>query len=138
MNRTDQVNIEQTDEFVVYLRNRRATPQHILDRLADAGEAILAHSLNGNGDGQVTLLLVTNDRLHTELILRRLGCRYDIDQVVLGRLPRQVGSAALLGMRLSAAGIRILYSYVSLGEANAGFAVFKTNDNQRAVATCAA
>ncbi|MCG3147748.1 MAG: hypothetical protein PCFJNLEI_01189 [Verrucomicrobiae bacterium] len=138
MNRTDPINMEQTEEFVIYLRQRRASPQDILERLTDAGEAILAHSLNGNGDGQVTLLLVTNDRLHTELILRRLGCRYDVDRVVLGRLPRQIGSAALLGMRLSAAGIRILYSYVSPGEANAAFVVFKTNDNQRAVAACAA
>lgn len=128
--------LAQTDEFVVRFRNRRAVPAEILETIAGCGIGVLAHSVDSRGNGNLALLLVTDDSVHTELVLRLLGLHYDIERVVLGRLPRTVGSAARLGMRLAEKGVRILYSYVSQPGGSAQFAVFKTSDDRQAICAC--
>jgi hypothetical protein len=130
--------LEAADEFVVSFRDRRAAPAEILEAFAGSGIEVLAHSLYSRGHGDIALLLVTADSLHTALVLRLLGLNYDIEPVVLGRLPRSPGNAALLGMRLAKSGVRIQYSYVSWPGGDSLFAVFKTDHDPHALAVHAA
>ncbi len=132
MRQAETGTVREMAEFVVSLSDQHIPPKKLLATLTTSGDEVFAHLLNGDDRG-LSLLLVTSDSLHTELILRYLGLEHTIDQVVVAKLPQQVGSAALLGMRLREAGVDIHHSYISLSKPGVLCAVFKTNDNQRAV-----
>ena len=83
--------------------------------------------------GGTVIMLVTEDALRTTRALEMAGFKCRTNSIVLVETPDKPGLAALLGAKLTAAGINVLYSYSFRSERNQSYVVFKATDDDRAV-----
>jgi hypothetical protein len=105
----------------------------VLSVVASKSINILAYCSYSERDEGV-VLLVTENPLLAKHALEAAGFHCRANSVVIVGGPDEVGGAALLGARLGHAGIDILYSYASSSGSSHFYAVFKTADDQRALA----
>jgi hypothetical protein len=118
-------------EITVNLSNEPALMGRLMATAGSCGAEVLAACSYYSYDGAV-VMLVTDDAARTFRALEEAGFRCKRDSVLLVEIPDEPGIAMLLGARLSAAGIRVLYSYSFRSENDQGYMVFKTIDDNRA------
>jgi len=120
-------------ELTVRLGTEPGALGQVLSVLADRAINVLAYCAYTERHESI-LLLVSDSPVSAKAALTAAGYPCRANSVVLVGAPDHVGSAATVGARLGLAGVNILYSYASSASADRFFAVFKTNDNQRALA----
>jgi hypothetical protein len=118
-------------EITVNLSNEPALMGRLMATAGSCGAEVLAACSYYSYDGAV-VMLVTDDADRTLRALEDAGFKCKRDSVLLVEIPDEPGIAAVLGARLSAARIRVLYSYSFRSENNHGYMVFKTTDDYRA------
>jgi hypothetical protein len=84
-----------------------------------------------------TVMLVVDDGATARALLQEEGFRCVSETVLLIEAPRQIGLFARLGHQLWQEGIGICHSYVFYSERQRVCAVFKTTDDDRALAVLA-
>ena len=119
-------------ELAVRLGSAPGVLGRVLSLLADHSINILAYCAY-NERQDLVLRLVSNDPFRAKEVRAAAGDLCRASAVVLVGAADQVGSAATIGSRLGIAGVNILYSYASSAGANQFYAVFRTNDNRRAL-----
>ena len=117
-------------EITVRLDNEPTAMGRLMAAVATCGAEVLAASSYCSYDGAV-VMLITDDEPRTSLALTAAGFDCRQDSVLLVQIPEKPGLAPLLGAKLIAAGIQVLYSY-SFRSDNQGYVVFKTTDDSRA------
>ena len=124
-------------ELAVRFGNEPGDLGRVLALLAQNSIKVLAYCAYCEWQDAVALL-VTDNPYHAKEILTTAGYNCRANSVVLVNAVDQVGSAAMVGTRLGGAGVNILYSYASSAGTDQFYAVFKTNDDGRAVTILAA
>jgi len=119
-------------EFAIRLGDEPGVLGQLLSIVAKHSINVLAYCAYSDRQEGI-LLLVTDNPLKTQEALTAAGYNCRINSVVLVGATDHVGSAAYVGTRLGIAGVNILYSYASSAGGDQFYAVFKTNDNVRAV-----
>jgi hypothetical protein len=125
-------NAQKEIELAVRLGNEPGALGKVFALIAQVGVNVLAYCAYSERNEGV-ILLVTDNAHKAKTTLTDAGYVCRANSVVLVGATDQVGGAALLGARLGHAGIDILYSYASSSGGNQFFAVFKTNDDRRAL-----
>jgi len=120
-------------ELAVRFGNEPGDLGRVLALLAQHSISVLAYCAYCDRQDAVALLVTDNPLLAKET-LTTAGYNCRANSVVLVGATDQVGSAAAVGTRLGFAGVNILYSYASSAGTGQFYAVFKTNDDLRAVA----
>ncbi len=120
-------------ELAIRLGNQPGGLGRVLSVVASENVNVLAYCSYTERDDTV-VLLVTDNALQSKRALEAAGFSCRANSVVVVGATDQVGGAALLGARLGYAGIDILYSYASSAGSTQFCAVFKTSDDQRAIA----
>jgi hypothetical protein len=118
-------------EITVHVSNEPASMGRLMANAGACGSEVLAACSYYSYDGAV-VMLVTEDTARTLHALEDAGFKCKRDWVLLVEIPDKPGLASLLGARLTAAGIRVLYSYSFRSEKDHGYVVFKTTDDSRA------
>jgi hypothetical protein len=118
-------------EITVHVSNDPASMGRLMATTGSCGAEVLAACSYYSYDGAV-VMLVTDDATRTVRALESAGFKCKADSILLVEIPDKPGIAALLGAKLAAAGIRILYSYSFRSENDQGYVVFKTTDDNRA------
>jgi len=119
-------------EIAVHLPNEPTAMGRLMASVAGCGAEVLAACSYCSYDNTV-MMLVTDDAPRTLRALTVAGFDCRQDSVLLVEVPEKPGLAALLGAKLAAAGIHVLYSYSSISENRREYVVFKTNDESRAL-----
>ena len=120
-------------ELTVRLGTEPGALGKVLSVLADLSINVLAYCAYTERQESI-LLLVSDNPVASKEALVAAGYPCRANSVVLVGAPDRVGSAATVGARLGLAGVNILYSYASSAVVDRFYAVFKTNDDQRALA----
>ena len=120
-------------ELAVRLGNEPGSLGEVLSVVAKANINVLAYCSYSDRN-ETVVLLVTDNALLAKRALEASGFTCRANSVVVVGASDNVGGAALLGARLGHAGIDILYSYASSSGSSSFCAVFKTSDDQRALA----
>ena len=108
----------------------------ILEVVATSGVNVLAYcSYRDQLDSYV--LLVVDDSQKAKRALEGTGFDCKANSVVVVNASDQVGAAARIGAHLDRAGVGILYSYASAIAGGEFFAVFKTSNDEMALAALA-
>ena len=113
-------------ELTVHIQGPRQSADHVLRRVAAEGIEILAHTCSGYYGG-TKLLIVTVDVDASCATIRDAGYKCDAKPVIWVAAPCRVGLGAVLGEKLRAKGIEILYSYGSWDAWPRAVLVFKTS-----------
>jgi hypothetical protein len=121
-------------ELAVRVGNKPGALGQVLTAIAAQHVNVLAYCTYSDSD-ELVVLLVTDNALSARQSLQTAGFSCKANAVVLVGATDEVGSAARIGAHLGWAGIEILYSYASSSGADQFCAVFKTNDDERAIAT---
>ena len=119
-------------ELAVRLGNEPGALGRVLPLIAKHAVNVLAYCAYSE-PCETVVLLVTDNPAKAKAVIAAAGYSCRESPVVLVNAADQVGSAATVGARLGWAGVNILYSYASSAGADQFYAVFKTNDDQRAV-----
>jgi hypothetical protein len=128
----ETIDVRKKKEITVRVRNEPGVLARLFATVASCGGGILACSSYSNGEWAV-VLLVTEHPARTEGALEEGGFEYDTDFVVIVDPLEQLGNAMPLTAQLRDAGIGILYSYTWWSESLQARAVFKTQDDDRAI-----
>lgn len=119
----------------VELTVRSASDSVSLSRLisvtGSCGVGVLAARSYWDGH-ETVMMLVTEDDARTARALNAAGFTCQATSVVLVSAPDQPGQAALLGAKLSTAGINVLYAYSSRSDDDRIRIVFRTSDDKQA------
>lgn len=121
-------------ELAVRVGNKPGALGEVLTALATCGVNILAYCTYSDRD-ELVVLLVTDNPLAAKDALQIAGFSCKANSVVLVGATDEVGAAARIGAHLGMAGVEILYSYASSSGGDQFCAVFKTNNDERAIAT---
>jgi len=127
-----EVAVRKEIEITVRVQNEPGVLARLFATAASCGNEILACNSYSNGKWAV-VLLVTDNPDRTERALQDEGFEYGADSVVLVSAPESLACTILLTAKLRAAGIGILYSYMSWFEPHNVRAVFKTQDDALAM-----
>jgi hypothetical protein len=119
-------------ELAIRVGNEPGALGKILACVNAAGVTVLAYCAYCERQAGI-VLLVTDNVQQAKDALGAAGYKCRANPVVLVESTEQIGGAALVGARLGYAGIDILYSYASAGGGEEFYAVFKTNDDTRAL-----
>jgi hypothetical protein len=119
-------------ELAVRVGNRPAALGGVLAAVANHGVNVLAYCTYSDGNDLI-VLLITDNALAAKESLQMAGFSCKANSVVLVGASDEVGAAARIGMHLGMAGIEILYSYASSSGGDQFVAVFKTNNDERAI-----
>jgi hypothetical protein len=98
------------------------------------GAEVLASCYQWDDSGAV-VKLVTEDGQRTTRALEAAGFKCESKPIVLVEMPDKPGLAAVLGSKLTADGVKVLYSYSFRSERGHAYAVFKTTNDSRAIYT---
>lgn len=128
----DMLQARRRVELTVRLGNEPGALGRVLAVLGGHAINLLAYCTYTEPQGGVGLL-VSEKPLKAKAALTAAGYRCRSNSVILASAADQVGSVAVIGTRLGLAGVNILYSYASSTGADQFYAVFKTNDDQRAL-----
>ncbi len=121
-------------ELAVRAGNQPGVLGKVFSVVSSAGINILAYCTYWERDNSV-ILLVAENPYRTKQLLEAAGYECRANSVVVVGAYDQVGAAALLGAHLGNEGINILYSYASSAGGGQFCAVFKTDDDDRAINT---
>ncbi|HUI06081.1 MAG TPA: hypothetical protein VL486_03665 [Verrucomicrobiae bacterium] len=119
-------------EMMVRVPNGPAALGRLIAVVSSCGTEVLAACSYWDQAGPVVMLVTENPRRAT-CTLEDAGFKCKSNEVVLVETPDKPGLAALLGQRLAAAGVNILYSYAFRSERHQSYVVFKTSDDDRAL-----
>jgi hypothetical protein len=119
-------------ELAVCVDNKPGTLAQLLKRIAEDGINILAYCSYTEHDRGMVLLVTSAPEKAAE-ILERNGYKCKKNPVVMVEAADHVGAVAELGAKLWQSGVNILYSYASSAGGDNFFAVFKTQNDDRAV-----
>jgi hypothetical protein len=119
-------------ELAVRVGNSPDALGKVLAAVAARGVNVLAYCTYSERDDLV-ILLVTDNVLAAKDELQCAGFSCKANSVVLVGASDEVGAAARIGVHLGMAGVEILYSYASSSGGDQFVAVFKTNDDERAI-----
>lgn len=125
-------NVTRQVEIGVRLTSNPASLGKLMATTVSCGSEVLASSCHWDHAGAV-VKLVTEDGPRTTRALEAAGFKCKSNPVVLVEMPDQPGLAALLGGKLTAAGIDVLYSYSLRSERDRAYVVFKTTNDTRAI-----
>src|SRR5262245_56006447 len=121
--------VRHDQEVVVQMRDSSTSVVSVLRLVATEGIRVHALCAYSHDDG-TKLLLVTDDAVATQAVMRLAGYECQINPVIRVTAPHQTGLAALLGAQLQAAGITILYAYASWRKRQRASFIFKTKQNE--------
>jgi hypothetical protein len=119
-------------ELAVRVGNRPAALGGVLAAVADHGVNVLAYCTYSDGEDLI-VLLITDNAFAAKEALQAAGFSCKANSVVLVGASDEVGAAARIGMHLGMAGLEILYSYASSSGGDQFVAVFKTDNDERAI-----
>jgi hypothetical protein len=77
--------------------------------------------------------LVTEDSPRTARALEAAGFKCELKPIVLVEMQDKPGLAAVLGSKLTADGVKVIYSYSFRSERGQAYVVFKTTNDTRAM-----
>ena len=120
-------------ELAVRVPNKPGALGEVLSVLADKQINVLAYCSYNDRD-ELVLLIVANNSLAAKEAISAAGFKCKANSVVLVGAADEVGAAAKLGMHLGMGGIDILYSYASSCGGGSFIAVFKTMNDEKAIA----
>jgi len=121
-------------ELAVRVGNKPEALGEVLASVAARQVNILAYCTYSDCD-ELVILLVTDNAFLAKDALQAAGFSCKANSVVLVGATGEVGAAARIGAHLGMAGVEILYSYASSSGGGHFCAVFKTSDDERAIAT---
>jgi hypothetical protein len=119
-------------EIIVRVEDGPAALGHLMGVVSSCGSEVLAACSYWDQEGAV-VMLVTENVLRAVRALEAAGYKWKSSEVVLVEIPERAGIAALLGAKLSSAGVNILYSYAFRSDRDQSYVVFKTTDDERAI-----
>lgn len=129
------IKVQKDIEISVRLKNQPGAFEQLLDSLTSCGIEILA-SNSHRASNWMLALLITDDAYSTRRVLEASGLDCWSDSVIRVDCPGR-GKVVHLGAQLRTAGIRIVYSYLSMLPSSEGSdhscVVFKTTDDARAL-----
>ena len=120
-------------ELAVRVGNKPGALGEVLAVVAGHGVNVLAYCTYSDRD-ELVVLLITNDALAAKDALQAAGFSCKANSVVLVGATDEVGAAARIGAHLGMAGVEILYSYASSSGGDQFCAVFKTTNDEHAIA----
>ncbi len=109
----------------------------VLSAIAGGGINIIAYSAYHDLEGAF-VSLVTEEVMKAQQTLEQHGFKCQTTLVILIGAPDRVGAVASISEDLLRAGIDLYYSYASYAGGGRFYAVFKTDDNTRAMEVLAA
>ncbi len=121
-------------ELAVRIGNRPGALGDVLAAVAARDVNVLAYCTYSDCD-ELVILLVTDNALAAKAALQATGFSCRANSVVLVGATDEVGAAARIGAHLGMAGVEILYSYASSSGGHQFCAVFKTTNDEQAIAT---
>ena len=119
-------------EIMVRVANGPAALGHLLAVTSSCGTEVLAACSYWDQTGAV-VMLVAEDALRAVRALEAAGFKWKSNEIVLVETPDKPGLAASLGVKLTSAGIHVLYSYAFRSGRDQSYVVFKTTDDDRAM-----
>lgn len=119
-------------ELSVYTRGIPGAEESILSTVTEQGTNVRALCSYNDRDRTV-MLLVTEDTPRAKQALEDAGFDCTTNPVVVVGLENRIGAIDRLGLHLQDAGINVLRSYASYASRQEVCAVFKTQDDARAV-----
>jgi len=130
------ITVQKEVEVAVRLKNELADCEKVFDILAACGIEVLASNSYFTGKWMLALL-ITDNAYRAQRALDAAGFDCRSDSVISVDAPVR-STAAQVGLVLRGAGIRIVYSYLSMAsgseEVNRSRVILKTSDDDRAVA----
>jgi hypothetical protein len=120
-------------ELAVRVGNTLGALGEVLAVVAGRGVNVFAYCTYSDRD-ELVVLLVTDNTLLAKDALQAAGFPCKANSVVVVGATDKVGAAARIGAHLGMAGIEILYSYASSSGGDQFCAVFKTTDDEHAIA----
>lgn len=125
------MSVSRRTELTVQAASDPASLSRVIGVASSCGADVLAARSYWNGYGTV-VMLVTEDEMRTARALAAAGFKCQSNPVVLIQGPTKPGLAALLGTKLKAAGIDVVYSYSFGSDGNQTCTVFRTSNDERA------
>lgn len=119
-------------ELSIYLRGSPGAEESILSTVTEQGGNVRALCSYNDRDRKV-MLLVTKDPPRAKQALEDAGFYCTTAPVIVVGLENRIGAIDRLGLHLRDAGINVLRSYASYANHQEVCAVFKTQDDARAV-----
>lgn len=126
------MSVTESVELAVQTDDVPGAEGRVLSVVAESGVSVCALSSYRVGDRTI-VLLVPEDPTRARQALQRNGFNCKTSPVVVVTLECRAGIIAQLGMLLLKAGVEILRSYAYFGGGDEIVAVFKTQDDPRAV-----
>ena len=121
-------------ELAVRVGNKPAALGDVLAVVAARHVNVLAYCTYSDCD-ELVILLVTDNAFVAKAALQAAGFSCRANSVVVVGATDEVGAAAHIGVHLGIAGVEILYSYASMSGGDRFVAVFKTTNDEHAIAT---
>ncbi|HUI07943.1 MAG TPA: hypothetical protein VL486_13160 [Verrucomicrobiae bacterium] len=121
-------------ELAVRVGNKPEALGNVLAAIAARQVNVLAYCTYSDRD-ELVILLVTDNAFVAKAALQAAGFPCKANSVVLVGATGEMGAAARIGAHLGMAGVEILYSYASASGGDHFCAVFKTSNDEQAIAT---
>jgi hypothetical protein len=121
-------------ELAIRVGNKPEALGEVLAAVAARHVNVLAYCTYSDCD-ELVILLVTDNAFVAKTALQAAGYPCRANSVVLVGAADEVGAAARIGVHLGMAGVEILYSYASMSGSDQFVAVFKTTNDEQAIAT---
>jgi hypothetical protein len=119
-------------ELAIPIEDIPGAEESVLSTVTEQGTSVRALCSYNDCD-QTVMLLVAEDPPRAKQALEDAGFDCWANPVVVVGLENRIGAIDQLGLRLHDAGINILRSYASYAKHEEAFAVFKTQDDERAI-----
>ena len=119
-------------ELAIPIEDIPGAEESVLSTVTEQGTSVRALCSYNDCD-QTVMLLVAQDPPRAKQALEDAGFDCWANPVVVVGLENRIGAIDQLGLHLRDAGINILRSYASYAKHEGAFAVFKTQDDERAI-----
>jgi hypothetical protein len=119
-------------ELSIPIEDTLGAEELVLSTVTEQGTNVRALCSYNNRD-RTTVLLVAEDSPRAKRALEDAGFDCSANPVVVVGMENRIGAIDQLGLHLRNAGINILRSYASYARHDEAFAVFKTQDDARAI-----
>ena len=121
-------------ELAIRVGNKPGALGEVLAAVAARHVNVLAYCTYSDCD-ELVILLVTDNAFVAKAALQGAGFSCKANSVVVVGAADEVGAAARIGTHLGMAGVEILYSYASMSGSDQFVAVFKTTNDEQAIAS---
>ena len=119
-------------ELTIPIENTLGAEELVLSTVTEQGANVRALCSYNDRD-RTMLFLVAEDSPRAKRALEDAGFDCSANPVVVVGLENRIGAIDQLGLHLHDAGINVLHSYASYAKHDEAFAVFKTQDDARAI-----